>query len=126
MRGLGHWIDRWADFQPHKTAIAFQGREISYSRLAQRIRQFARLFAGELGVSRGDRVGFLGTNHPDFLATLFACARIGAIMVPLNWRLTVTEHPGQELREDVCIYDLWKPWETAQTRRLRRASELFP
>ena len=92
MSGLGHWIDRWADFQPHKTAIAFQGRDISYVGLAQRIRQFAWRFSAELDVSRGDRVGFLGTNHPDFVATLFACARIGAIMVPFNWRLAAAEH----------------------------------
>src|SRR6478752_1767306 len=92
MTGLGHWIDRWADFQPHKTAIAFQGRDISYGGLAQRIRQFAWRFSVELDVSRSDRVGFLGTNHPDFVATLFACARIGAILVPFNWRLAAAEH----------------------------------
>ena len=92
MTGLGYWIDRWADIQPHKTAIAFQGREISYGALAERIRQFARVFVTELGISRGDRIAFLGTNHPDFLATFFACARIGAIMVPFNWRLAAAEH----------------------------------
>jgi fatty-acyl-CoA synthase len=91
MTGLGHWIDRWADVQPHRTAIAFQGREISYGALAERIRQFARTFAGA-GIARGDRIAVLGTNHPDFLAAVFAGARIGAIIVPFNWRLAAAEH----------------------------------
>ncbi len=91
MSGMGRWIDRWADFQPRKAAIIFQGRIITYSALAQRIRELAVFFNAELGVSRGDRVAFLGYNHPDFLAALFACSRIGAMLVPLNWRLTAAE-----------------------------------
>jgi fatty-acyl-CoA synthase len=43
------------------------------------------------GVCPGDRVGFLGFNHPAFLETLFATARLGAIFVPLNFRLTSSE-----------------------------------
>lgn len=45
-----------------------------------------------LGVGKGDRVAWLGYNHPDMLALLFAAARLGAIVVPLNWRLTAAEH----------------------------------
>ena len=40
----------------------------------------------------GDRVAWLGYNHPDMLVLLFALARLGAILVPLNWRLTAAEH----------------------------------
>jgi fatty-acyl-CoA synthase len=47
---------------------------------------------GELGVGRGDRVAFLGYNSADFLVLMFACARLGAMMVPLNWRLAPDEH----------------------------------
>ena len=45
-----------------------------------------------LGVSRGERIAWLGYNHPDMLALLFAAARLGAILVPLNWRLAAAEH----------------------------------
>jgi fatty-acyl-CoA synthase len=44
-----------------------------------------------LGVGRGDRVAILATNHPDYLVLLYACARLGALLVPLNWRLAVPE-----------------------------------
>ena len=45
----------------------------------------------ELGVSRGDRVAILSLNRPDYLVLLYACARLGAMLVPLNWRLAVAE-----------------------------------
>ncbi len=90
--GVGTWIERWADVQPAKTAIHFAGDSISYGALAQRISAMARWLADDVRVRHGDRVGFLGTNHPDCIVALFACARLGAILVPLNWRLTVSEH----------------------------------
>ncbi len=45
-----------------------------------------------LQVKKGDRVAWLGYNHPQMLVLLFALARLGAILVPLNWRLTAAEH----------------------------------
>jgi fatty-acyl-CoA synthase len=45
----------------------------------------------EFGVSRGDRVAILSLNRPDYLVLLYACARLGAILVPLNWRLAIPE-----------------------------------
>ena len=41
---------------------------------------------------KGDRVAWLGYNCPEMLVLLFALARLGAILVPLNWRLTAAEH----------------------------------
>ena len=43
------------------------------------------------GIGRGDRVAILAANHPDYLALLYACARLGAMLVPLNWRLATPE-----------------------------------
>ncbi len=45
----------------------------------------------EFGVGRGDRVAILSLNRPDYLVLLYACARLGAMLVPLNWRLAVAE-----------------------------------
>ncbi|HKM88624.1 MAG TPA: AMP-binding protein, partial [Xanthobacteraceae bacterium] len=42
-------------------------------------------------IGKGDVVAFLGFNHPEMLALLFACARLRAILLPLNWRLTAAE-----------------------------------
>jgi fatty-acyl-CoA synthase len=43
-------------------------------------------------VTAGDRVAYLGFNHPLVLELLYACARVGAIFAPLNWRLAPPEH----------------------------------
>lgn len=43
------------------------------------------------GVGHGDRIGLLSANHPSMVITYLAIARIGAVLVPLNWRLTVPE-----------------------------------
>lgn len=45
-----------------------------------------------LGINKGERIAFLGFNHPDMLVLLFAASRLGALLVPLNWRLTAHEH----------------------------------
>ena len=68
-----------------------RGRELSYAALAQRIAEAARALKSQLGVSRGDRVAMLAANHPDYLVLLYACARLGAMLVPVNWRLAVPE-----------------------------------
>ncbi|WP_343601196.1 long-chain fatty acid--CoA ligase [Mycobacterium sp.] len=87
---LGSWIARRAAATPRLPAITFDGHTLTYGAFADRIdRLAAELAAG--GVAPGDRVGYAGLNHPDFLATLFAAARIGAAFVPLNWRLTAGE-----------------------------------
>ncbi|HEU4359955.1 MAG TPA: long-chain fatty acid--CoA ligase [Mycobacterium sp.] len=87
---LGSWIERRAASIPRLPAITFEGRTLTFRAFADRIdRLAAELAAG--GVVRGDRVGYIGLNHPDFLVTLFAAARIGATFVPLNWRLTGAE-----------------------------------
>jgi fatty-acyl-CoA synthase len=89
---VSHWIERWADFQPDKTAIRFEGEDISYAAFDAHIRRVAAMLQDGLGIGRGDRVAFLGLNSPEMLAMLFACARLGAILVPLNWRLAPPEH----------------------------------
>ena len=88
---LSHWIERHAAFSPEKTAIRFGGEDISYAAFARRIARAAAILAG-LGVKRGDAVAFLGLNNPEMLAMLFACARLGAMLAPLNWRLAAPEH----------------------------------
>jgi indoleacetate---CoA ligase len=88
---LSHWIEKHAAFTPQKTAIRFGEEDLSYAEFAQRIARAAAGLAG-LGVRRGDAVAFLGLNHPQMLALLFACARLGAMLAPLNWRLAAPEH----------------------------------
>jgi fatty-acyl-CoA synthase len=89
---ISNWIERWADFTPDKTAIRFMGVDITYLALRDRVRRAAAMLRDECNIGRGDRIAFLGYNSPDMLALLFACARLGAMLVPLNWRLAPPEH----------------------------------
>ena len=89
---LSHWIERHAAYAPEKPAIRFDGRDISYSELCQRIERLAAALQRELRILRGDRVAILSVNRPEFLDLFFACQRIGATLVPLNWRLAPPEH----------------------------------
>lgn len=88
---LSDFIDRNAAFAPDKPAIDFDGASLSYAELAQRIAATAAALKSQLGIERGDRIAILATNQPDYLVLLYACARLGALLVPLNWRLAVPE-----------------------------------
>jgi len=88
---LSRIVERWADHLPTKVALHFHGVDWSYAMLWERIEEATRALALH-GVRKGDRVAFLGYNHPDMLVLLLALSRIGALLVPLNWRLTPAEH----------------------------------
>jgi fatty-acyl-CoA synthase len=88
---LSDLIDRNAAFTPDRLALRFAAQDLSYAAFAARIAAVARGLQSGCGVRRGDRVALLAANHPDYLVLLFACARLGAMLVPLNWRLAVPE-----------------------------------
>ncbi len=88
---ISQWIERHAAFTPDKAAIRFEGKSISYAQFLDEIKRLAGALQNDLGVQSGDRVAVLATNIPEYLALLFACARIGAILNPLNWRLAAPE-----------------------------------
>jgi fatty-acyl-CoA synthase len=88
---LSDLIARNAAFTPDKSATVFEGEALSYAAFHARVEQTARALKAELGVVRGDRVAILSLNRPDYLVLLYACARLGAMLVPLNWRLAVAE-----------------------------------
>jgi fatty-acyl-CoA synthase len=88
---LSDLIERNAAFTPEKAAIVFEGEKLTYGALHARIEHAARALKAEFGISRGDRVAILSLNRPDYIVLLYACARLGAMLVPLNWRLAVAE-----------------------------------
>ena len=87
---LSRIVEHWALMSPARTAFHFEGDDLSYAGLWQRILA-ATAYLQAAGVTRGERLAFLGLNHPDFIALLLACARLGAIVAPLNFRLAVPE-----------------------------------
>ena len=88
--GLGSWTARRARKTPDRTAVRFEGQSWSYAALHDRASRLARALRA-LGTGRGDRVAYLGPNHPAFLETLFATGMLGGIFVPLNTRLAGPE-----------------------------------
>jgi fatty-acyl-CoA synthase len=89
-RGLGSWPARRRRMTPEHTAFVHGEVTRSYAALDDRTRALAESLRG-LGVGRGDRVAYLGPNDPALLETLFATTALGAVFVPLNWRLAEPE-----------------------------------
>ena len=86
------WIAHHAANRPSREAIRDLGsdRSFTYAELDRRIDSVAAYLTA-LDIGRGDRVAVLAHNGVEFFDIQFACARIGAICVLLNWRLTVPE-----------------------------------
>jgi fatty-acyl-CoA synthase len=77
---------------PERVAIeaAAGGARLSYRELDARVARLAGALAA-FGVQRGDRVGLLSENRPEFLEVVLAASRIGASVACQNWRLTAAE-----------------------------------
>jgi fatty-acyl-CoA synthase len=80
----------WARWQPDQVAIRFGDDDITWRELDERTDRLAAGFA-HLGVGRGDRIGLLMLNRPEFLETCVAAMKLGATAVPMNVRFTPTE-----------------------------------
>ncbi|HSH70357.1 MAG TPA: AMP-binding protein [Deferrisomatales bacterium] len=84
------WVERWSELTPNKCAVLFEGQVTTYRDLQRRADQTA-CWLQSLGVEKGDRVAVLLHNCPEFLDLYLSCARLGAIFVPLNFRLQAPE-----------------------------------
>ncbi len=90
-RDLPRVLSLRAQRQPDATALVFEGHSHSCAALSVRADSIASTLWHAWGVRPGDRVAWLGLNHADQLALLFALARIGAMLLPLNFRLAPAE-----------------------------------
>jgi fatty-acyl-CoA synthase len=90
---LGMWLEKWNVFGPERVALVWTptGERWTYRELWRRSQQTAAWLREAHGVRAGDRVAWSTGNRPEFFAALFACARLGAILVPVNWRLAPPE-----------------------------------
>ena len=118
---------------PDKAITVFEGEATTYGEMARR----AAALAGGLarhGVGRGDVVALLSYNCPEFLETIFAANYLGAIAMPINWRLAapevryILEHSGA--RALVCDERARRPRHTkrptASTAALRVCASAVP
>jgi fatty-acyl-CoA synthase len=87
---VGDWIKKWSNLQPQKYALFFEDQPFTYQKLNHRINQLCH-FLLEMGVKKGDRIAVLLHNCNQYLEIFFGLSKIGAILVPLNWRLAGPE-----------------------------------
>ena len=88
---IGLFLEKRAFLSPQREAF-YDGQEtrLTFAELSVRSHQVAQALL-DFGVKPGDRVGLLLMNGAEFLESFFAIARIGAVVVPLNWRLVADE-----------------------------------
>ncbi len=82
-RPVSEYIREWADFTPNKIAISFYGLDITYAELNRLIDKAANGLIA-LGVKRGDHVGVMMDNSPQFAIAYFGAMRAGAAVVGVN------------------------------------------
>lgn len=90
LKGIGSWLLKHSDRNAEKTAIVYKNKRFTYSELNDRVNRLAHSLE-HLGVRKGDRVNALLFNRNELLEAMFACAKIGAIFVPINFRLSIDE-----------------------------------
>lgn len=96
---LGRWTADRASTDPTRPAIIDRGVVVSYGELDARATVLARALA-EAGHGRGARIATVTGSTADQVVLFFACAKAGAMLVPLSWRLT-----AGELAEQLVIAD---------------------
>ncbi|MDX2937675.1 long-chain-fatty-acid--CoA ligase [Streptomyces ipomoeae] len=87
---LGATLAFHAAAQPERTAIISAGRRVTYEQLHHESDKGARALCAD-GLVRGKRVAFFGRESELYYEILFACAKSGAVLVPVNWRLAADE-----------------------------------
>lgn len=90
MRGIGFWLERREVLCPEKEAVVEGSRRLTYRMLNRRVNSLARALTAQ-GLDYGDRISVLAYNCIEFLEIIMAAAKLGLIVVPLNWRLTASE-----------------------------------
>ena len=92
MINIGDILSRQARMAPDRQALVFvpDGRTFTYLELNAAVDQTANALL-HLGIGKGDRVALLMANCPEFVQCFFALGKIGAVAVPVNWRLRPSE-----------------------------------
>lgn len=105
MVALSSPVVRWAESAPDRLALTYEGRQVSYGELALQLRRAAR-FLQSHQVGPGDVVALLMKNSAAFLEIALAVSHLGAVLLPINYRLGrdevhyILEHSGAKL---VCV-----------------------
>lgn len=102
------WIEKWALYAPQQVALQWDDLSVSltYEACNLKINDFARVLKSKTGINPGDRVAILSLNSIEYVLLFFALQKLGAILIPLNFRLTAAEldWPIQDASPNVLLY----------------------
>ncbi|MDV2582741.1 fatty acyl-CoA synthetase [Alkalibacillus haloalkaliphilus] len=87
---LGDLLLRTRERMPEKFALAYERQRLNYAELDDLVNQTAHAFV-ENGMKKGDMITVMSKNSLDFVVLKFALARIGAVMIPINYMLSVED-----------------------------------
>jgi fatty-acyl-CoA synthase len=87
------WLEKREELTPYKTALidVYTNRSYTYREFNQRANRLANGWKNTWGIQKGDRIGILAKNCSEYFEALFAVTKLGAILVPINTRLTGSE-----------------------------------
>ena len=90
-KSLYKYIENHAKNNPNDLAIIFEKKKLSYIELLNNINYISEYISKTLKAKKGDRIAILSYNRIEFITLFYACAKLGTILVPINWRLTSFE-----------------------------------
>ncbi len=109
MNPMTDWLERWALHSPEQLALTDydSGKSYTYGQCHQLAQSLAAQLSREFGIRRGDRVAVLARNEVETILLFFAVHRLGAILAPLNFRLTSSELKAliEDASVQLLIYD---------------------
>ncbi|MGD9893761.1 MAG: AMP-binding protein, partial [Dehalococcoidia bacterium] len=87
---VSDFLRRAARLYPDRDAVVSGDLRLSYAAFGERVNQLANALH-EIGVQKGDRVALLSPNSHQFLECFYGVTAIGAVLVPLNYRLVADD-----------------------------------
>ncbi len=87
------WLDKWAYYTPNKLFLREYNRNLkwTFSEFNKRTNALSEFLVNELGIKKGERIAVYSKNRAEYVLLFLACIKTGAILVPLNFRLTPVE-----------------------------------
>jgi len=108
---MRQFLEKKVIVDPERVLLHFQDREISYTHFNSKVSGVAQGLL-DIGVKKGDRVGLMLSNCPEFLYCWFGCNKIGAVMVPINTAFKADETKyilnHSEASTLIVDYSLWE------------------
>jgi len=89
-QGIGYWLSKRESLSGDKEAVVDGETRFTYKELNGRVNRLSQ-YLKSMGMKKGERIAMLAYNCVEYVEVIFAAAKLGLILVPLNWRLSTAE-----------------------------------